>query len=70
MTPLIDYALSVTESARIQCTAPALGGTTFSQCPEKATRGQHHGGAPFWYHCDRHAEMLRRTGRVNIQLES
>ena len=61
---LRDYRLSASESARIQCTAFAIGGSVFSSCPEPATFGQNRGSAPFWYHCDLHAALLRDTGSV------
>jgi hypothetical protein len=59
----MDYKLSPEDSARIQCTAPAVDGGLFSCCQQQATHGQNAGRAPFWYHCDIHAEMYR-WGRV------
>lgn len=61
---LRDYQLSTEDSARIQCTAPAIGGSALSSCTEQATFGQNRGSAPFWYHCDTHAELLRTSGSV------
>jgi hypothetical protein len=52
--PEFDYKLTQEDQKRIKC----------SVCSESATTGQHHGNAPFWYHCDKHAEMLRSTGRT------
>lgn len=57
-----DYRLSQSDSERIQCTA--FDGSMFARCPEHATFGQNDGSAPFWYHCDTHAELLRSTGSI------
>ena len=56
-----DYRLTPAESARIPCTANLANG---ERCDQQATWGQNHGGAPFWYHCDHHATMLRELGRT------
>jgi hypothetical protein len=50
-----DYPLSPEDSARIDCDVPG--------CDRRATTGQSSGCAPFYYHCDFHAELGRRTGR-------
>jgi hypothetical protein len=47
-----DYKLTPVESSRIKC----------GQCEQPATTGQNQGSAPFWYHCDTHAEHARQTG--------
>ena len=59
-----DYALTLEESRRIMCTAPALAGTCLSACGERAVVAQNRGRAPHWYHCERHAVVYRQTGRV------
>jgi hypothetical protein len=46
-----DYKLTAADSKRIQC----------DSCTEPATTGQNNGGAPFWYHCDKHAAELRES---------
>ena len=47
-----DYKLSESDTKRIKC----------GMCDLPASTGQNNGTAPFWYHCDKHAEQARTTG--------
>lgn len=52
-----DYALSPADQKRIVCDV----------CGRPATTGMNHGNAPFWYLCDRDAELGRTFGRFYLQ---